>query len=151
VWVGANYDPEKDLAYSAYIKDQIERSGLVDKFMFIDEFVDLSLVFNESKLFLLTPRLDPLPNVAIDSLFAGVPVMCLDESTGIAQILKDSGLGDACVANYFDTKELANKAVMLLENESKLLDVKERSKELASDIFNMKTYVAKLIDFMVES
>ena len=98
VWIGNGYDPENDLGYSVYLADQIRRAGLQEHVFFIAETTAIETAYEEADLLLLSSRLDPLPNVAIDAMTHGVPVLCFNKTTGIADFLIDSGLGNDCVA-----------------------------------------------------
>jgi hypothetical protein len=100
VWIGKGFDPENDLAYSVYLADQLERSGLKGKVDFIGETPSIDVVYATADILLVSSRLDPLPNVAIDAMAHGVPVVCFDKTTGIAEVLEDAGLSESCVASY---------------------------------------------------
>ena len=91
VWVGHGYNPEGDWEYSSYLADQIARSGLEGHVAVIDETTELKSAYALADVFLLTSRLDPMPNVAIDAALRGMPVICFDGTTGIADLLR----GDA--------------------------------------------------------
>jgi hypothetical protein len=43
---------------------------------------------SSADLFLLSSRLDPLPNVAIDELTMGLPVLCFEKTSGIADFMR---------------------------------------------------------------
>lgn len=144
VWVGKGYDPENEVHYSVYLADQIERAGLTKHITFIDETSEMDDVYKAADMLLLTSRLDPLPNVAIDALSEGLPVMCFDKSTGIADILAGSGLRDDCVAEYLDTHALAEKIIRLAEDNSHYQVVAAQCKQLANKAFSMENYVREL-------
>jgi glycosyltransferase involved in cell wall biosynthesis len=144
VWVGSGYDPKNDSSYSVYLADQIRRLGLEDQVHFIGELPLLDDVFESADLFILSSRLDPLPNVAIDALYNGVPVICFDNATGMAQILNDAGIGDLCVANYIDINDMANKVVHLSKSRSRRIEIGSLSKKLAGSKFRMTDYIEKI-------
>jgi glycosyltransferase involved in cell wall biosynthesis len=144
VWIGNGYDPDHDAKYSVYLADQIERAGLVDHVTFIGETAEMDVVYDAADLLLLTSRLDPLPNVAIDALSEGRPVMCFEKATGIADILVEGGLKNDCVADYLDTQELADKILHLAEDSLHYRDVAARCKQLAVSTFDMERYVLDL-------
>lgn len=144
VWVGKGYDPENEVHYSVYLADQIERAGLTKHITFIDETSEMDDVYKAADLLLLTSRLDPLPNVAIDALSEGLPVMCFDKTTGIADILAEGGLREDCVAEYLDTQALAEKIVRLAEDNSYYQVVAVQCKQIAAKTFGMENYVREL-------
>ena len=141
VWVGKGYDPDNDTGYSVYLADQIERAGLAQHVAFLGETPDMAVVYEAADLMLLTSRLDPLPNVAIDALTEGLPVLCFEKTTGIADILVEGGLQEDCVAQYLDTQALAEKILRLATDPELHHDVAVRCKHLASSTFDMVGYV----------
>lgn len=117
VWFGGGYDPEGDPAYSIYLEDQLKRAGIEDRVMLLPVTQALEDVYKMADIFLLSSRLDPLPNVAVDAMRAGLPVICFDRASGIPEILMAAGLRDSCVASYLDTSEMAEKVFRLKGDE----------------------------------
>lgn len=144
IWVGKGYDPEKDVAYSAYLADQILRAGLAGKVQFMDEVTNLDSVYDAANILLLSSRLDPLPNVAIDAIANGLPVVCFNKTTGIADILSGHGLGNECVANYLNTKDMACKVLALALSQELRSNVAEKARCLTEQVFHMGNYVSRL-------
>ena len=144
VWIGSGYDPDRDLGYSIYLRDQMRRAGIEDRMLLLQETSEIEAVYRLSDALLLSSRLDPLPNVAIDALSVGKPVFCFDRTTGIADILIENGLGADCVASYLDTTEMAAKIVALAQSDTLYADVCRRSKELADRTFDFAGYVDQL-------
>ena len=145
VWIGNNYNPEKDVHYSMYLQDQIQRAGITDQFKIISETDAIEHVYALSDMMLLTSRLDPLPNVAIDAMVLGLPVLCFDKTTGIADILKRNGLQEECVAPYLDPHSMANKLIRLASSQEARDKVGEQARSLAAREFNMSRYVEQLL------
>ncbi|MBU2861282.1 glycosyltransferase [Acidithiobacillus ferrooxidans] len=145
VWVGKGYDPENDAHYSVYLADQIQRAGLAQRVQFLDELPDLQGVYAAADILLLSSRLDPLPNVAIDALSEGLPVLCFDAATGIADILREHGLTDACVAPYLDTARMAEQLLAIARSPALRRDLAERASRLAVETFRMPHYVARIV------
>jgi glycosyltransferase involved in cell wall biosynthesis len=144
IWIGDGYDPENDIAYSAYLAEQINRSGLENFVTFIESMADIEKAYKMADIFLLSSRLDPLPNVAIDAMFHKKPVLCFDQATGIAEILKDHGLEDVCVAKYMDIDDISSKIEDLIKSETFRNEVGEKSYQIAVNTFDMEKYVDKL-------
>jgi len=145
VWIGNNYNPEKDTNYSLYLQDQIQRAGISEQFKIISETAAIEHVYALSDMMLLTSRLDPLPNVAIDAMVLGLPVLCFDKTTGIADILKRNGLQEECVAPYLDPHSMANKLIRLASSQEARDKVGEQARSLAAREFNMSRYVEQLL------
>lgn len=115
LWVGGGY-PDYDPEYSAILKDQMSRTGLGDRIHIVPETDDLASLYAKASVLLLSSRLDPLPNVAIDAICEGLPLVCFDKASGIAEVLKENGLEEQCVADYLDSTDMAQKAVHLLDD-----------------------------------
>jgi glycosyltransferase involved in cell wall biosynthesis len=144
VWVGNGYDPENDLGYSVYLADQIRRAGIQEHFVFIDETTAIETAYQEADMLLLSSRLDPLPNVAIDAMVLGVPVLCFDKTTGIADFLIEIGLGSQCVADYIDSTNMAEKILALAASSDLRKAVGGQCQQASIAFFDMTRYVASL-------
>lgn len=143
-WIGAGYDPERDAAYSVYLKDQMERSELADRMVMLSETCEIEHVYGLAKTLLLTSRLDPLPNVAIDALTEGVPVVCFKKTTGIAELLADAGLSDTCVSHYLDTEQAAEMVLRFIRSPEVYRQVSDSSRAYAARTFDFTTYAARI-------
>lgn len=144
VWIGRGYNPENDVGYSGYLEDQIRRSGMEKHVFFMDEISDLPYAYGMADLLLLSSRLDPLPNVAIDALALGLPVICFEKTTGIAEILRRNGLGEFTVAGYLDTDDMAHKIASLVRSKELRAHVASQSSSIANKTFSTKTYLARI-------
>ena len=113
LWVGGGY-PDYDPEYSAFLADQIQRSGLTGHINIVSETDNLDALYQRAALLLLTSRLDPLPNIAIDAICLGLPLVCFAKASGIADVLIENGLEALCVARYIDPSDMAKKALHLL-------------------------------------
>ncbi|MCF6239413.1 MAG: glycosyltransferase, partial [Candidatus Marinimicrobia bacterium] len=144
VWVGKGYDPVHNMNYSVYLADQVARAGLEDHVFFMNEVDDIEAVYAQADILLLSSRLDPLPNVAIDAFFNELPVVCFSETTGMAEVLEDFGLRDFCVADYLDIDDMASKVGRLAQSAKLRGEVAEKAEKQALEIFNMDRYVEQL-------
>jgi glycosyltransferase involved in cell wall biosynthesis len=144
VWIGNGYDPDADVAYSVYLQDQIRRADLTAEVVFLGETSAIEAAYEVADLFLLSSRLDPLPNVAIDAMSQGVPVLCFDRTTGIADFLHDVGLGARCVAGYLDTDDIASKILDFADARASIAEIGAQCRARAGEYFNMTGYVERL-------
>jgi glycosyltransferase involved in cell wall biosynthesis len=144
VWIGHGFRPSTDLEYSAYLVDQIARSGLQGRLEILAETPHLHVAYACSDILLLTSRLDPLPNVAIDAMSLGLPVVCFENTTGLADILTESGLGGSCVAEYLDIHDMADKAIALARDDKPRASVRTALQELVRRKFDMRRYVERI-------
>jgi glycosyltransferase involved in cell wall biosynthesis len=146
VWIGASHNRENDPHhYSVYLTDQVQRAGLAQRVQFIDELPNLESVYAAADILLLSSRLDPLPNVAIDALFEGLPVLCFDEATGIADILREHGLADYCIAPYLDTARMADQLLTIAKSPDLRRELSKQSRRLAEESFRMPDYVERIV------
>lgn len=144
VWIGNGFDPEGDVAYSVYLQDQVRRADLSSDVVFLGETSAIEAAYEKADLFLLSSRLDPLPNVAIDAMSQGVPVLCFDKTTGIADFLHDIGLGSRCVAGFLDTDDIARKILDFAASRASIAEVGAVCRLRAGEYFDMVHYVERI-------
>jgi hypothetical protein len=141
LWVGHGYRPDEDLAYSAYLRDQIIRSDLRNRLEILDEVADLKPIYDRADLFLLTSRLDPLPNVAIEAALKGLPVICFDRASGLAELLEQNDATRDLVVPYLDCDAAARLVGQLAVDPVRLRTRSEAIQCLAKSTFDMARYV----------
>src|SRR5262249_47751845 len=112
---------------------------------------DLSAAYATADVFLLSSRLDPLPNVTIDAMHEALPVICFEKGNGLADILSEHGLSDACVACGMDTEDMAAKVIALAASEDMRNRIGKQSKSVAESLFNMSSYIARIEEFAVQT
>jgi glycosyltransferase involved in cell wall biosynthesis len=139
-WVGDGFNPELDLAYSTFLQDQLLRYGIQDKFTFVKETSEFKYLLNKCDIFVLTSRLDPFPNVAIDAMALKIPVLCFDNSTGVAEFLRSNKLDKYCLANYLDLNDLKNKLKILISSKKIRNQLGESFFRASNKAFNFDTY-----------
>jgi hypothetical protein len=144
VWVGHGFNPNRDLAYSAYLQDQISRAGLGNYVCFTGEMSDIDMAYELSDVLFLSSRLDPLPNVAIDAMFNRLPVICFDNTTGITDHLKENGLGEDCVIPYLNVEQAALRLAELIDDSEKRERLGREINEVGKKLFDMRIYVDSL-------
>jgi glycosyltransferase involved in cell wall biosynthesis len=144
-WIGGGYNPDKDLGYSVYLRDQLHRAGIADRVRMLGATAEIETAYELSDAFLLSSRLDPLPNVAIDSLCLGRPVFTFDRTGGVAEVLNGHGLGASCVADYLDTSGMAAKILSLAASPAAYEDVVARCRTVAAEVFDFDVYIDRLL------
>ena len=152
-WVGDGYSPDAPGDYSGWLKAQVTRSGLDDIVSFLPSIggEELERLYHSAGAMLLTSRLDPFPNVAIDAMHAGLPVVCFDKASGVAECIKEfSGLSPLVVP-YFDTRAAAECIVRLAEDADFHSAISSQFKSLAASSFEFEPYVDKIIDAVDEA
>jgi glycosyltransferase involved in cell wall biosynthesis len=144
LWVGNGYRPREDLNYSAFIEEQVKRSGLTAHVTFLDSVPDLEPVYAIAGAFLLSSRLDPLPNVTIDAASRGIPVVCFREASGMAELMLANPDTAAGVVDYLDSAAAADVLLRLAQDESFIDRMARGMQNLATQHFDMSSYVASL-------
>jgi O-antigen biosynthesis protein len=144
IWIGKGFDPDTDAAYSVYLADQIRRAGLQQNVAIVGETFAIDMAYELADVLLLTSRLDPLPNVAIDAMGESLPLLCFDKASGIADFLIEAGLRDECVAGYMDIDDMARKIVALAASPALRESTGNRCREASRDYFDMPGYVERL-------
>ena len=143
VWVGRGYDPSNDV-YSRELKKKIATAGLSKIVSILNEVTDLNPVYAASDVFFLSSRLDPLPNVAIDSALRGIPIVCFEKTGGIADLLAADPSTRASVVPYLDVMAAAKVIVRLADDENLRAELGRATKRIAKTTFDMDRYVDRL-------
>ena len=150
VWVGHGYDPDRDPAYSIWVKEMIDRLDLSQYVFFVPEQQDLETIFAETDIFFLSSRIDPFPNVAIDALCAGKHVVCFDRASGVAECLKEHPDLRGAVVEHCSPSAAAHSIDEALRDGSyQKSDI--RIAACASSIFNFDAYISFLLEKVAEA
>ena len=144
LWIGDGYKPTEDMGYSIYLKEQLARSGVQADVTLMNAIPDLEAVYAMTDAFLLTSRLDPLPNVSIDAVRRGIPVICFQEASGMADLLLSDPETAVGVVPYMDVRGAADVIVRLDADEPLRERLARASLRFGEEAFNMERYVAKL-------
>lgn len=147
VWIGRGYQPEQDIGYSVYLQDQIRRSGLENSLVILDESSAYDSAYAHVNLFLLTSRLDPLPNVGLRAMELGVPVLCFSGVTGLAELLEEANLAEHCLAPPFDLSTLTQKLALLINQPSLATQVSQTLTQYAPTLTTPQQYAQQLIQW----
>ncbi|WP_160160802.1 glycosyltransferase [Legionella sainthelensi] len=145
LWVGSGYDPERDISYSCYLAAQIERSDLAGHFELIDEVSNLEGLYQQADLFYLSSRLDPLPNVAIDVMLLGKPLICFDQGTGVTEILRQDSNTAECIIPHLSIIKATQKIVQLYQSSEYYSLISSKTSIIAHNNFNMGNYISNLL------
>jgi glycosyltransferase involved in cell wall biosynthesis len=138
-WVGKCY--WSDQPYLDYLNEQIKRAGVEASFDFLGEFEDLEPLYSRADICFLSSRLDPLPNIAIDSAIRGIPVICFDQASGMAEILKASKETRDLVVPYLDAEAAARLIVEFADHPARLSDMSAAIRVVGRKHFDMGQYV----------
>jgi glycosyltransferase involved in cell wall biosynthesis len=141
LWVGHGYRPEEDMGYSIYLREQLQRSGLEDFVTFLDEVPDLELIYRVADVFLLTSRLDPMPNVSIDAAHRGIPIVCFKSASGTADLLLSDPDTAGGVVDYLDPAAAGHVILSFVRDREYWTRASIATRSLAKSAFDMEKYV----------
>jgi len=142
VWVGKEMEHER--FYSRYLALQVNRRGLDANVKFLGEVNSVGQVYAMADVFLLSSRLDPFPNVAIDAMLAGLPVICFRNASGVAEMLSNNADLERLVVPYADAFSAAETIYQLCNDNSFRQTVKVAIQDLALSTFDFDRYVERL-------
>ncbi len=78
---------------------------------------------SNANLFILTSREDPFPLAAIEAGLLGLPIVCFQKATGIAEVINKE-----CTIPYLDVDKMASKIIELLHDKTKREQLGEENK-----------------------
>ena len=144
LWIGSGYRPREDMSYSVYLLEQLERSGLRDYVTFLDQVPDLDSIYALADAFLLSSRLDPLPNVSIDAAHRGIPVVCFKDASGMADLLLSDPETARGVVDYLDPIAAGSAILSLSNDQVYYTRAAAATRRLALSAFDMAKYVGAI-------
>ncbi len=148
-WAGEAYTYDKP--YFDFIEAQVERSGLGDRFSFLGAFSNMDPLYARTDVMILSSRLDPLPNVSIDCALQGIPVLCFENASGMAEILLKRADTRQLVVPYLDSGAIAERLIELASNPALREALSTAMREIGESTFDMKGYVEALDDLAQSS
>jgi glycosyltransferase involved in cell wall biosynthesis len=146
VWLG-NGHHENDTNVSVWLDTYIQRKGLEARVHFPGAVHDVAAALNDADLFLLTSRLDPFPNVAVDALNADCGIGLFEEASGIADFLWEHS-ARAVHGKYGDPRDLAQK---LADNLDDLLMRDGKNSRICKQNLDFDQYVDTICVLMIEA
>jgi 2-polyprenyl-3-methyl-5-hydroxy-6-metoxy-1,4-benzoquinol methylase/glycosyltransferase involved in cell wall biosynthesis len=144
IWVGDGYGSPLAEEVSSYLSEQIRRSSLGDRFDLMDAVDDIESIYKETDVLFLSSRLDPLPNVSIDAVLRGIPVVCFAEASGMAEILISYDGTRELVVPHLDVGAAATLLSSFDTDRNKLRRLGNAVRVLGQARFNMEAYLDAL-------
>jgi glycosyltransferase involved in cell wall biosynthesis len=140
VWIGDAIDP----IYSDFLRDYLRETKLDDTVSFHNAVDDLAPLLSSADALLLTSRHDPFPNVAIDALWEGLPVLAFDGAGGVAEWLADQPEHSSLAIPYLDVEKMAHVLHEVVFSDETALLLRESLWDRARSSFQMHHYSAEL-------
>jgi glycosyltransferase involved in cell wall biosynthesis len=144
VWVGRTVHVEPYRQYAEFVIEQVKSSGLENRLKMLNETPYLDAIYDLVDLCFISSRLDPLPNVAIDAMMNGTPVISFENATGISEILATHTATADCVLPFLSVEAAAQRIIAMSMAGTQLAELGQHVKLIARDAFDMEEYVAKL-------
>lgn len=138
VWVGPGFDP-RDGGYGADLRAQLYSAGLENRVVFLPETPAMEALYQLADLFVIPARADPMSINGIAAMRSGLPVLCFEGSSGLAEYLASVGLARSCVAGYLDVGGMAYRITAQAAAPARRAILAARSASLAAHLFDSQT------------
>lgn len=135
VWTGPGFEPH-DGSYGADLLAQLRSAGLENRVLFLPETPAMVALYQLADLFVIPARADPVSSNGIAALRSGLPVLCFEGASGLAEHLTSVGFAPACVAEYLDIEGLADRITALATAPERRAILAARCASLAARRFN---------------
>ena len=126
---------------------QITKKGLTDKVIFLGNQNRVEAILPCADLFLLPSEEESFGLAALEALACGVPVIGTS-GTGLVEVVDDEVNG--YLLSVGDTTSMADKAVKLLQDETKLKKFKESASRMVAKKFKAKKIVTQYENYYEE-
>lgn len=143
IWLGERVH-EKRHQYHVFLDEQVARSGLSGRLYLFPAVDDLEPVYKAADALFISSRLDPLPNIGIDAALRHVPLLCFEEATGFADLLKQDEATAWLVAPHLDIGAVADSVARLATDADAYAAAARATNRMGRTHFNMMRYVRRL-------
>ena len=144
LWIGEGFDPQHDKLYSGYLKQQIDAAN-INNFKMLDAIENFEEVYKLIDVLFISSRLDPLPNVGVDAMMRGIPLLCFENTTGIADVLEKNSLTAELILPFGNITMAAEKIMQLQQSPDYYNNIATIIREIAHKHFDMHNYTLRLI------
>ncbi len=151
VWIGHTPEKPPEGMFGDWLADQVKRSGLGADLVFLDAVDDLAGAYAGADAAMISSRLDPFPNVAMDAALAGVPPVCFAEANGFADWLADDPRTAALSVPYLDADAAGAALADLARDPGLRRATGEALKERGARDFPMARYIARLMPLVADA
>ena len=135
LWVG-------DGSLSEELKRQVDLAGLSNKITFAGVRSDIPDILAISNLFVLPSLWEGLPNVVLEAMAAGVPVVATNVD-GTPELIKDGETG--WLISPADTNDIATTLTRVLSDPAQLELIRKQAFQFVKDHFTSERNVEKYI------
>ncbi|WP_267389674.1 rhamnan synthesis F family protein [Sphingomonas sp. GC_Shp_3] len=143
IWLGS-WQHATGTEYAAFLEEQFRRSCLEDCLFFYPPVDNLEPIYLRADTLFLSSRLDPMPNVAIDAAMRGIPVICFDGASGMAELLAADPDTASLVVPHLDSGAAADCIAELATDAEHRIACGKAIQQLAHQRFDMTVYATSL-------
>ncbi len=151
VWIGHTPEKPPEGLYGDWLADQVKRSGLGRDLVFLDAVDDLEGAYAAADTVMISSRLDPFPNVAMDAALAGVPVVCFADANGFADWLAADPLTASLSVGYLDTDAAGAALAELARDPERRRILGDALRERSRREFPMERYFERLAPLIADA
>jgi glycosyltransferase involved in cell wall biosynthesis len=137
VWVG-----RIDKTLLTQIQEELANLGLSDRLRLPGETNTLQDMYAVADIFALTSREDPFPNVVLEAMAHGLPVVAFQDATGIYDQINKTG---ATLVPYLDVAAMAKIICNLLQNSNVYQSISAMGQQIIEQEFDFNNYVSYLL------
>ncbi|WP_165349891.1 glycosyltransferase [Mesorhizobium sp. M3A.F.Ca.ET.080.04.2.1] len=141
-WIGSVHGSGYEL--KEFLNEQVVRSDVTDVVEFLEAVPDLDWAYASADAFFLSSRLDPLPNVSIEAVSRGLPLVCFEHGSGMAEIMSGDIDARQLVVPYLDASAAADVFVKMASDQVWMRKKKFAMQRISNQRFDMDAYVRKL-------
>jgi len=129
--------------YQRFIRALVDELGIRERCLFLGNRADVESLYCACDLTVLPSLFEGTPNVVLESMACGVPVVCTDVSDN-AMIVPDGRVG--YIVPLGDESALADRILELLQNESLRRRMGRAAREWVMREFSTATLARKTVD-----
>jgi glycosyltransferase involved in cell wall biosynthesis len=127
--------------YTIKVKKLIQESGFAEDVIYLGNRDDIERIYPACDFTVLPSLFEGTPNVVLESMACGIPVIATDVSDN-KKIITNSLNGYIIVIN--NTEQLSNRIIMLYEDKEKLAQMGENAREQVVKHFSSERLAANM-------
>jgi glycosyltransferase involved in cell wall biosynthesis len=143
VWAGRI---EESIARA--INEELDRAGIGDRLRLPGNLQPLQPLYAAADVFVLSSREDPFPNVVLEAMAHGLPVVAFEASGGITGLIQETG---SKLLPFEDIDAMAREVVRLLRDKDARIAIGEAGARRIARDFQFRNYVSSLMTLALGS
>lgn len=144
VWIGDTFDPKEGSEFSALLADQMERLGVSDHCQIIGDAGECIEYITQADVLVLASRLSSSIDTYLLAMEQGIPVLCFDKASSLAEYLAADDMAAGLVQPYLDIHAMAARLEQLANDQAYLDATGLAVKRVVKKTFDLEQYVIEL-------